>query len=317
MRHGLRVQGAFQRIHQCFPARITAGGFFLDRLEQHLLHRLRKLGVDLARGGRRHGDVLQGHAGGRGVIKGQRPHQHLVQHHPQRIQVRGRNGRIGAARLLRRGVVGRAKYFSQRALLGVKRQPEVGQHYSPILGYQHVLRLDIPVDDILGVRIIQGVGDRPPVADHFVGREQVAGPGRFGDDIRQVLPVDIFHGKEEHAIFIAGIIDLDDILVPPAGDGARLVQHALFIRLRPVGIGIDDLDGHGPVEQHILGIIYGGHATMPDQVLNAVISQLASDQWIRQVHAQASISSGRSRRVSRLARVIRCRSVTKLFRPSA
>ena len=104
----------------------------------------------------------------------------LVQHDPERVDVAALVGRI-AFDLLRRHVRRRAEHRAARGHARVAdraREPEVGDADAALLVDEHVLRLEIAVDDALGVRGGEARG-RPGGRSRARGR---AASGRLAHD---------------------------------------------------------------------------------------------------------------------------------------
>ena len=101
--------------------------------------------------------------------------EHLVEHDAERVEV-GLAGDGRAQRLLGRDVVGRAEHAAvggQPLLVERAGDPEVGDLGRALLVDQHVLGLDVAVDDVAGV----GGAERPRDLDrvgHRLGDRQAA-----------------------------------------------------------------------------------------------------------------------------------------------
>jgi hypothetical protein len=143
------------------------------------------------------------------------------------------------------------------------RYAEVGELRAPVLVYEHVLRLDVAVDDAALVGVGQPVGDgRPDAREHGAGertppvdeRLQVAARDVLHDDVRGLVPV-------EHVL--SRVVDLDDVGVGEAGGGASLAPEA-GAHVRALEVGAQDLDGDGPVEDLVAAQKDGGHAARAD-----------------------------------------------------
>ena len=103
--------------------------------------------------------------------------EHLVEDDAQRVQVR-LPGDVLAERLLGRDVVRGAQHAAvggQPVLLQRARDAEVGDLGRALVVDEHVLGLDVAVDDVAGVRRPQGAGDLDRVGDGLGDR--AGGPG--------------------------------------------------------------------------------------------------------------------------------------------
>ncbi len=85
-------------------------------------------------------------------------------------------------------------------------------------GQEDVARLDVAMDEALGVRGIEcgGQGDQDPDGQ---GDGKCAAPSQ---KVRKVVPFDVPHGDEQAAIDLAGLVDRNDVRVVKRGRGARL-----------------------------------------------------------------------------------------------
>jgi hypothetical protein len=71
---------------------------------------------------------------------------------------------------------------------------------------EDVLRLDVAVNDALGMGLVQRVGDLDPHVDD-AGRIQRP----VSDQLGERLPVDVFHGDVADAALFADIVDVRDV----------------------------------------------------------------------------------------------------------
>ncbi len=167
----------------------------------------------------------------------------VIERCAQRVEVRTR-GRLAAAGLLGRDVVGRAEQRAGRGQLDVAavegaRQAEVGQVRDALLVEQDVLRLDVAVDDPRGVR--GGQRARDPDADqrHPLRRQRAL----LGDDGLQRRPVDeIHHDVGPALVVLADVVDGHDVGVHDLGRRQRLAPEALVEDAALVAPPLEQLD---------------------------------------------------------------------------
>ncbi|GAA3196309.1 hypothetical protein GCM10010486_77370 [Nonomuraea roseoviolacea subsp. carminata] len=189
-----------------------------------------------------------------------------VQGHAQRPQVRLRHG-LAARGPLRRHERGRADEDAGpgdgRLVLGGG-DTEVGQHRPAVLGEQHVVRLDVAVQDAGRVRGAQrlqqlqadlrhpGRGQRPLLAHQLAQRPR---PDELHDDPRV-------------AAFLQHVVDGRHAGVRDPARGPRLAEgaHAEHVALRTVEVGrrVDLLDGHVTAENLVVGVPDRTHAALAD-----------------------------------------------------
>ena len=81
------------------------------------------------------------------------------------------------------------------------RDPEVGQARAAVGVEQDVLRLDVAVNDALGVRVLQGDAHVSQSADDAV---------RVEIGIRQVAAAEVLHGDVRRLLGLTELVDLND-----------------------------------------------------------------------------------------------------------
>ena len=155
----------------------------------------------------RHGSaqVLLGDLDERGAAVGRHPREAVVQQRTQRVDV-GAPVERASLRLLGRDVVARAQHPARvgqgRGVVDA-RDAEIGQLGVPIRRQEHVVRLDVAVDDAALV----GVGQR---RGHLHGDRERLGewqPPLQRDALVQVAPVDEFADDERPAVRFAAVDD--------------------------------------------------------------------------------------------------------------
>ena len=180
-----------------------------------------------------------------------RARERLVEDQAERVEVGARVH--GPARgLLGRHVGERAHDVArqrQRVLAGEVGDAEVGQlrrraARGRAVGHDHVLRLDVAVDDAALVGVVERVGEREADAQHVAVR-QLAGRLELGE--RAALHQ--LGDEVAAAVLLARVEQRDDRVVVEPRDGAGLALRALG--RGPAGR--DDLDRHGAAEALVAG----------------------------------------------------------------
>ena len=188
--------------------------------------------------------------------------QHLVEHDPQRVEVRLAGDRP-PERLLGRDVVGRAQHpaVGGQPLLGQRAgDAEVGDLGAALDVHEDVLGLDVAVDDRSLVRALQRARDLDRVGGGLGDRQALAAP----DALLERLALDVLEDDELGSVVLAGIDHGDDVGVVELGHRARLAPEALEL----VGVGGDlavhQLDRDGPLEHRVEGAVDRRHAARAD-----------------------------------------------------
>ena len=137
----------------------------------------------------------------------------VVQAGPKRIDV-GPNVQIISRGLFRRPVVrgtGGDVHLCDRTVLIVRLlgQPQVPQFHGPFLIEHDVFRFDIPVDEIVFLGVLQRPGhlqcDAPgPLLRHRSVLLQ---------NLLQGRPINVFHDKVIHPVFLPDVNALDNVFV--------------------------------------------------------------------------------------------------------
>ncbi len=220
-------------------------------------------------------DVLDDHGHRRLRLERHPPGQHLVQHNPQRVNVRPRI-HFHPLPLLRRHV-GRSTHPYPRGgqrLRGLHHlgQAEIGeQHPAPAI-HQHVAGFHVAVDDPPRVSVVQRLGYLADdlrrlarghrLAQHVLER---AGFHILGDDVAQ-------------AAFLAEVVNGQDVRMGQFGDGLRFAGEALGEALFVGEIGGQHLDRHVAVQGWLIGLVYRGHPSFANLFQNPVLSDGLSDE---------------------------------------
>ena len=193
--------------------------------------------------------------------------QQLVEDDPRRVEIGALVDR-GAARLLGREVLRRA---DDRAGLGhlARAGPgdaEVGDLDATFAVDDHVVRLDVPVDDPVLVRVAQRGEDLSRVRDRDRHR---ARPARH-DQLLQRPALDVLHHDVVRALGDAPVVDRDDVGVRQPGGVGRLAAEALDELLVVRVALVEDLHRDAAAELLVLGEPDVGHPARAELALEAV-----------------------------------------------
>ncbi len=108
-----------------------------------------------------------------------------------------------------------------RHRLAQLRQPEVENLHPPVVGDEHVLRLDVPVDDAFLVRGGQACRHGDPIFDRL-SRHQRA----VSEHVAQRLALQEFADDVRTALVRAGVVDGENVGVVQRGGGAGFLIEA-------------------------------------------------------------------------------------------
>ncbi len=239
-----------------------------DQLRRVLEPLLRGLGQDLVDEGLHEGqrlrqlgdgrgEMLQGH--GHEVLAQVRtdPHQHLVEDHPQAVEVAASIHR-DAPGLFRAHVVGGPDSHSGMGELGVVGQrlgdAEIRQHRGLIVPEHDVQRLDVTVDDAVLVGVAEGGGDLFGIEN---GLRQLDLPP---DAVLEMPAPQILHGDVIAVDGEAGVIEHDDMGMGQLGVALAFPQKALAKFRLDGEARRHHLEGDFPPQGFLHGEKDGGHA---------------------------------------------------------
>ena len=143
---------------------------------------------------------------------------------------------------------------------------EVGHQRVAVLREQHVLRLDVAVDDAVLVGVLQRSAASRGDPERVVHRQLRA---RAGAGRAATLALDEGHGEPELAGRVAGVVHGEDVRVLEAGGGLDLALEALGAE-RVGQLGVQHLERDRALVPQIVGQEDRGHAAPPQLALEPV-----------------------------------------------
>jgi hypothetical protein len=194
--------------------------------------------------------------------------QHLVEHDAQREDVGAVVDLARARALLGRHVVRRAE--QRVGLRGLRvagrgddelREAEVGQLDTALDVHEHVLGLDVAVDDALVVRVLERVADLGHDRQGLARREAA-----LAHQPAQVRALDELHQQEPALARLAEIVDAHDAGMVEPREQACLAQEALGEARVPGRAGREDLERDVAVELPVPRAVDDPHAALADEL---------------------------------------------------
>ncbi len=274
----------------------------------------RQIGPDLGRGQRIVLEQGREQLDGVRALKWSSSGGHLVEHHAEGEDV-GTRIHVPAAGLLGRHVVRRADDHTlarggHRLRTGEVRLVARGAHqlgqaevedFDPLalVGDHHVARLQVAVDDPLGM----GAGDRVGDGDGQF-KDAPKRKARCRQQLVEGFPLDQLHGQKVDAVRFVDRVQGDDVGMVQPGDGLGLAREPG----QPIGVRGHLLGQH--LQRHVapqlgvLGAIDVPHAARTELGGDPVVGEFAVDHGPRQARATGffgrtgswpSIASGRLR----------------------
>ena len=166
-----------------------------------------------------------------------------------------------------------------------RRDAEVGDLQPRLVGLdllvgrdEHVVRLDVAVDDPVPVREAERLQQLLRVGDRRVDRERAA----RHDQLLEAAPLDHLHGDVVGALRLAAVVDGDDVRMREPGGRLRLAPEALDEEVVLRVALVQDLDGDAAAELLVLGEVDVGHAAgaeLPQDPVAAVEERV--DEGVR------------------------------------
>jgi hypothetical protein len=145
-------------------------------------------------------------------------------------------------------------------------------------GDEHVVRLDVAMDDPVAVREAERLEQLLLVRDRGLDRERAAGH----DQLLQAAALDHLHGDVVRPLGLPAVVDGDDVRMGQAGGGLRLAPEALDEEVVLRVALVQDLDGDAAAEILVLREIDVRHpprAELPQDAIAAVEERV--DEGVR------------------------------------
>jgi len=162
------------------------------------------------------------------------------------------------------------------------------------LGDEDVGRLDVTVDDPLGVGGVERVGDLDPQSEENV-QLQRSGP----DAVLQRLAVHVLHREERLPLVRANLINSADVRMVEGGGGLRLTLKSLQ-GLRVLGEGFrEELEGDEPAEALVLGLVHDAHASAAQLLEDAIVRYRLADHGALGLRGGVTISKNTQMRATK------------------
>ena len=206
-------------------------------------------------------------------VIGQVAREHLIEHDTEGIQVTARVG-IEALGLLRCDIVHGADGLTAALFMDIleRGDAEISDLDHVVVRDHDVLRFDVPVDDAMGVRVLQCLADLRGVVQRLDGAEYTM----LRHALLERLAFDKLHNDILRLPAVADIVDRDDIRLREHGDRVCLRLKAIFQLSVRRHLIAQDLDGDIAVQLVAHGLVNDRHAAAADdlQDLVAVVEHL-------------------------------------------
>ena len=141
-------------------------------------------------------------------------------------------------------------------------QPEVEELGMAVPGDHDVVGLDVPVDDVRLVGPGQAFGDLVTDLDGALEVELA-----LGDQAADGPAFDVLHGNEHRAVGLVDVIDRGDGWMGDGRGGLGLDQEAAFAHRVGDELGLEKLQGDGPLELGVARPIDDTHAAHSQEAL--------------------------------------------------
>ena len=99
-----------------------------------------------------------------------------------------------------------------------------------------------------------------------------------GELLGEVAPLDELHAEVALAVVLADLVDRDDARVVEQRDGLGLVLEPPQLGVVGQHAGLDHLEGDGPVEADLPGLVDDAHAAAAQLLLDLVVAEVADSE---------------------------------------
>ena len=247
---------------------IAIHGIFLHRPHNDLFQTYRQRVVYLAGRLSLFIHLHQGYGYGAVRIKGKTGTSHLVHKHTQRVQIAAGVDGMSA------GLLGADIVYGTDGLIGHRNGFCIGQlgnaevHHlnQAVLQKHNVLRLDVAVNDALGMSVFQRIQNLFGVADDFSDREDALA----GHIILQRNAFHVLHDDILYVVPYGNVVNIHDVGMGEHSDGFGFVDEAtdaLFIRSDLIP---QHFYGHDALHEQIDGLVYHGHTANANDFIDFV-----------------------------------------------
>lgn len=210
------------------------------------------------------------------VLPGERPRPryHLVEHDSQRPDVAPAVD-FFPRRLLRRHVrrgPERRVGLREPGVPAQFRQAEIQYLGHAVVCHHDVGRLDVPVDDPLLVGFVQAFSDLDCERENVIDGERP-----LLDPVLESPALDKFHRDEGSAVVFIDLVDRADVGMVEGGRRPGFVYEAglgVFIARE---IGVEELEGDGPFELRVLGLVDHAHPALAELGEDLVVGNGLAD----------------------------------------
>ena len=146
------------------------------------------------------------------------------------------------------------------------RQPEVQNLRVPAIGHEKIRRLDVAMDNALGVRCVQSIGDLDGQREQRVQVERAP-----VDRVLQGHALQIFHGNEGQRRRLADFINRADVRMVQGRCGSRLAPETLQgLRVARQFLG-QEFQGYKATQVGVFGLIDHTHPAAAQLFNHAVM----------------------------------------------
>ena len=152
------------------------------------------------------------------------------------------------------------------------RESEIQNLHLPARGHKDIGRLDVAMDDSLGMRRHQSVCYLHPHVEDFLQGHRLP-----GDVLLQALSVELFHHNKGMPVVVFNAVDRADIRMVKLRSCPRLAGEPLQ-RFGVAGqIFWNELQGDMPPQLEVLALVDNAHTTAPQLSKDAVMGYLLTD----------------------------------------
>ena len=185
--------------------------------------------------------------------------EHLIRQRRKGPFVGAHVGRLKTHLLEGHVSYGSSRRLAESGLVGKLGQAEIGHLHLTLPVYEHVVGLDVQVQNLIVVSDLERMGYGFEHAGHHVEGKRTA---LFAHELGQRHAVDIFHDKVGHGAFYLEIVHADDVRIGQHGRRTRFIKTwNVTWRRRRCGLSkrikTKTLDGHAALDARIPRNLHG------------------------------------------------------------